>query len=86
MKKIVITIPDNKEELFIELMKDLSFVEWIEPIEYTEIPAWYKVALDARTQNPEQFKDRSKQKDRNDYNPITTTLLSRLLLNNNGKE
>ena len=38
MKQIAVTIPDNKESLFIELMKSISFVKEIETIEDFEIP------------------------------------------------
>ncbi|MDO8929032.1 MAG: hypothetical protein Q7W54_08590 [Bacteroidota bacterium] len=38
MKQIAVTIPDNKESLFIELMKSISFVKEIETIEDFVIP------------------------------------------------
>jgi hypothetical protein len=38
MKQIAVTIPDNKESLFIELLKSISFVKGIETIEDFEIP------------------------------------------------
>jgi hypothetical protein len=38
MKQIAVTIPDNKESLFIELLKSISFVQGIETIEDFEIP------------------------------------------------
>ena len=38
MKQIAVTIPDNKESLFIELLKSLSFVKRIETIEDFVIP------------------------------------------------
>ena len=37
MKQITVTIPDNKESLFIELLKSISFVKGIETIEDFEI-------------------------------------------------
>lgn len=61
MKQITVTIPDNKESLFIELMKSLSFVTNVEPFESTDIPEWHKSVLDLRMENylkhPESFKD-----------------------------
>lgn len=38
MKQITVTIPDNKESLFMELMESLSFVENIEAIDNSDIP------------------------------------------------
>lgn len=38
MKQIAVTIPDNKESLFIELLKSISFVKRIETIEDFVIP------------------------------------------------
>lgn len=38
MKQIAVTIPDNKESLFIELLKNITFVKGIETIEDFEIP------------------------------------------------
>ena len=38
MKQIAVTIPDNKESLFIELMKSIPFVKEIETIEEFIIP------------------------------------------------
>jgi len=38
MKQIAVTIPDNKESLFIELLKSISFVKEIKAIEDFEIP------------------------------------------------
>ena len=32
MKNFTITIPDNKENIFIEMMKSISFVKKIEPV------------------------------------------------------
>lgn len=59
MKQIAITIPDNKVELFIDLMNSLSFVKKIEPIEGTDIPEWHKAIIDERMENyqknPESF-------------------------------
>lgn len=42
MKQFSITIPDNKESLFIELMKNLSFVENIEELEELNISEEHK--------------------------------------------
>jgi hypothetical protein len=61
MKQIAVTIPDNKEQLFIELMKSLSFVENVETIENSDIPEWHKEIIDQRMKNyvnePESFRD-----------------------------
>lgn len=61
MKQIAITIPDNKEALFIELMKNLSFVQNIETVESNDIPEWHKAIIDERMenykQNPESYRD-----------------------------
>ncbi|NEW83635.1 MAG: addiction module protein [Mariniphaga sp.] len=61
MKQIAVTIPDNKESLFIELMKNLSFVKGIENIENINIPEWHKAIIDQRMENfkvhPESFRD-----------------------------
>lgn len=61
MKQITISIPDNKEQLFIDLMKSLSFVKKIEPVESIDIPEWHKATLDQRIENyknnPESYKE-----------------------------
>jgi hypothetical protein len=51
MKQIAVTIPDNKERLFIELMKSLSFVENVETIDNSDIPEWHKAIIDQRMEN-----------------------------------
>lgn len=61
MKRITVTIPDNKESLFIELMKNISFVKNVETTENTDIPEWHKTIIDRRMENykknPESFRD-----------------------------
>jgi hypothetical protein len=61
MKQINVTIPDNKETLFIELLKNLSFVKGIESVDNTEIPEWHKNIIDQRIddfkEHPENYKD-----------------------------
>lgn len=61
MKQITVTIPDNKESLFIELMKSLSFVKNVETVESTDIPDWHKAIIDQRmenySKNPESYRD-----------------------------
>lgn len=61
MKQIAVTIPDNKESLFIELMKSLSFVKNVEAIESADIPEWHKAIIDQRMENynknPESYRD-----------------------------
>jgi hypothetical protein len=51
MKQITVTIPDNKESLFMELMRNLSFVENVETTESTDIPEWHKAIIDQRMEN-----------------------------------
>ena len=61
MKQFTILIPDNKESLFIELMKSLSFVKKIEPTEIIDIPDWHKDIINERLENykknPEEYRD-----------------------------
>lgn len=61
MKQITVTIPDNKESLFIELMKSLSFVKAIDNMESMDIPEWHKAIIDQRLENykknPESYRD-----------------------------
>jgi len=61
MKQITVTIPNNKEGLFIELMKNLSFVKKVETTQDTSIPEWHEAIIDQRTENylnePESFKE-----------------------------
>jgi len=61
MKQITISIPDNKEEFFIDLMKSLSFVKKIESVENIDIPEWHKAILDQRMENyknnPERYRE-----------------------------
>jgi len=42
MKQIVITLPENKVEFFIELMNEFSFVKKIESKEFTKIQEWHR--------------------------------------------
>lgn len=51
MKQISVTIPDNKETLFIEFMKKLSFVKGIEKLDNMDIPELHKNIIDQRTKN-----------------------------------
>ena len=61
MKQIAVTIPNNKETLFIELMNNLSFVKKVETINNTDIPEWHKAIIDKRMDNfknnPESYRD-----------------------------
>lgn len=61
MKQITISIPDNKEEFFIDLMENLSFVKKIESVENIDIPEWHKAILDQRMENyknnPESYRE-----------------------------
>lgn len=53
MKQIAVTIPDNKESLFIELLKSISFVKGIETIEDFEIPEEQKQIVRKRIKDSE---------------------------------
>lgn len=53
MKQIAVTIPDNKESLFIELLKSISFVKGIETIEDFEIPEEQKQIVRQRIEASE---------------------------------
>jgi hypothetical protein len=61
MKQFTVLIPDNKEGLFIELMKSLSFVKKIEATEIIDIPDWHKDIINERLENykknPEEYRD-----------------------------
>jgi hypothetical protein len=61
IKQIAVTIPNNKESLFIELMNSLSFVKKVESIDNTYIPEWHKTIIDERIENfknnPESYLD-----------------------------
>jgi hypothetical protein len=61
MKQITVTIPDNKESLFMELMKSLSFVKNVETTESVDIPEWHMAIIDQRmenySKNPESYRD-----------------------------
>ena len=61
MKQIAVTIPDNKEALFIELMKNLSFVKKIESLDSADMPDWHKAVIDQRMdayrKKPNSFRD-----------------------------
>lgn len=49
MKVFSITIQDDKENIFIELMKSVPFVKKIEPVsDDFDIPQWNKAILDQR--------------------------------------
>ena len=49
MKTFSVTIEDNKENIFVELMKSVSFVKKIEAVsDANEIPQWHKAILDQR--------------------------------------
>jgi hypothetical protein len=49
MKVFSITIQDDKEKIFLELMNSVSFVKKIEDVsDDVEIPQWHKAVLDQR--------------------------------------
>ena len=52
MKVFSITIQDDKESIFIELMNCVSFVKKIEFVsDDNEIPQWHKAILDKRIED-----------------------------------
>ena len=52
MKVFSITIQDDKENIFIELMNSVSFVKKIEAVsDDNEIPLWHKAILDQRIED-----------------------------------
>ena len=52
MKVFSVTIQDDKENIFIELMKSVSFVKKIEYVsDDEEIPQWHKAILDQRIED-----------------------------------
>ena len=61
MRQIAVTIPENKESLFIEIMKSISFVKKVEAIDSPDIPEWHKAIIDKRMENykknPESYRD-----------------------------
>ena len=54
MKTYSITIPDNKENLFIEWMKSVSFVKKIEDISDIDIPEEHKQLVRQRMKQMEE--------------------------------
>jgi hypothetical protein len=61
MKQIAVTIPDNKVNLFMDLMNNLSFVQKVEDMESLGIPDWHKKIIDKSLNkyknSPEAFMD-----------------------------
>lgn len=53
MKQFTITIPDNKENIFIEWMKSISFVKNIEEVPVIDIPEEQKKIVRERIQRME---------------------------------
>ena len=52
MKTFTVTIQDNNENSFVELMKSVSFVKKVEAIsDAGEIPEWHKAILDKRLES-----------------------------------
>jgi hypothetical protein len=54
MKSYTITIPDDKENIFIEMMKSLSFVKKIEDSNLSYIPEEHKEIVLQRAKNMEE--------------------------------
>lgn len=61
MTQFTISIPDNKASLFLEFMKNLSFVKEIQQVEDVDIPQWQKDVVRERMvdykANPNQALD-----------------------------
>jgi len=55
MKQFTIRIPDNKVDLFIELMKSITFVKSIEEEKVTDIPEDHKSIVRERIQKYENL-------------------------------
>lgn len=57
MKTFSVTIQDDKENIFIELLKSVSFVKNFEALsDNNEIPLWHKDILDKRLEtNTEDY-------------------------------
>jgi len=59
MKQFIVTIPDSKTALFIEIMKNLSFVKRIRESTDPEIPEEHKAIVRERVEkyksNPEEY-------------------------------
>jgi hypothetical protein len=58
MKHFTITIPDNKENIFIEMMKSISFVKKIEADTFSVIPQEHKEIVLNRIQQLENHPER----------------------------
>lgn len=54
MKSYTITVPDNKEDIFIEMMKSINFVEKIQVVSETIIPEKHKETVRTRIQQMEE--------------------------------
>ena len=54
MKSFTITIPDNKENIFIEMMKSITFVEKIQAATDIIIPEEHKEIVHGRIQRMEE--------------------------------
>jgi len=54
MKSFTITVPDSKENIFIEMMKSLNFVKKIEEVLYPDISEEHKAIVLNRLKNIEE--------------------------------
>ena len=54
MKSFTITVPDNKENLFIEMMKSITFIENIQITSGNEIPNEHKEIVRNRMKHMEE--------------------------------
>jgi len=59
MKNFTITIPDNKESIFVEMMKSLSFVKKIQAVNDIDSSEQHKEFIRARIQRMEENQESS---------------------------
>ena len=57
MKRFTITIPDDKENIFVEMMKSISFVKTIEADSPGDIPEEQKEIVRSRIKQMEEYPD-----------------------------
>ena len=55
MKSFTITIPDDKENIFVEMMKSISFVKTIEADSRGDIPEEQKEIVRSRIKQMEEY-------------------------------
>ena len=57
MKRFTITIPDDKENIFVEMMKSISFVKTIEADSPGDIPEEQKEIVRSRIKQMKEYPD-----------------------------